>query len=113
MNSAINRQPEDLSKPATNYLAFLAAALDYDSGRFRNFMSHGRQWLEDAGSEDSHGRALWAAGTGAGRSRNDGHRKLSAQLFENGLPVVASFTSPRAWAFTLLGIHEYLRYYPT
>ncbi len=104
---------EDLSKPATNYLAFLAAALDFDSGRFRNFMSHGRQWLEDAGSEDSHGRALWATGTGAGRSRNDGHRKLSAQLFERGLPVVASFTSPRAWAFTLLGIHEYLRYYPT
>jgi len=103
----------ELSKPATNYLAFLAAALDYDSGRFRNFMSHGRQWLEDAGSEDSHGRALWATGTGAGRSRNDGHRKLSAQLFEKGLPVVASFTSPRAWAFTLLGIHEYLRYYPT
>ena len=103
----------DLSKPATNYLAFLAAALDYDSGRFRNFMSHGRQWLEDAGSEDSHGRALWAVGTGAGRSRNDGHRKLSAQLFEKGLPVVVSFTSPRAWAFTLLGIHEYLRYYLT
>ena len=103
----------DLSKPATNYLAFLAAALDYDSGRFRNFMSHGRLWLEDAGSEDSHGRALWAVGTGAGRSCNDGHRKLSAQLFEKGLPVVVSFTSPRAWAFTLLGIHEYLRYYPT
>lgn len=103
----------DLNKPATNYLAFLAAAHNYDSGRFRNFMSHGRQWLEDAGSEDSHGRALWALGTGAGRSRNDGHRKLSAQLFEKGLTVVVSFTSPRAWAFTLLGIHEYLRYYPT
>ena len=103
---------KNLDKLATNYLAFLAAALDYDSGRFRNFMSHGRQWLEEAGSEDSHARALWATGTGAGRSRNDGHRKLSAQLFERGLPVVASFTSPRAWAFALLGIHEYLRTYP-
>ncbi len=104
---------KNLNGLATSYLAFLAAALDYNSGRFRNFMSHGRQWLEDAGSEDSHARALWAAGNGAGRSRNDGHRRLAAQLFERGLGVVELFTSPRAWAFTLLGIHEYLRHYPS
>jgi glycosyltransferase involved in cell wall biosynthesis len=98
-----------MSQYATTYLAFLAAALDYDSGRFRNFMSHGRQWLEDAGSEDSHARALWATGTGAGRPHDDGHRRLAAQLFEQGLPVIESFTSPRAWSFALLGIHEYLK----
>lgn len=101
-----------LNKLVTSYLAFLAAAFDYGSGRFRNFMGHGRQWLEDAGSEDSHGRALWAAGTGAGRSRDEGHRRLAAQLFEKGLPVIEGFTSPRAWAFALLGIHEYLRHFP-
>lgn len=104
--------PQNLDPLSTTYLAFLAAALNYQTGRFRNFMSHGRQWLEDAGSEDSHGRALWAAGSGAGRSRNEGHRHLSAQLFRVALPVVASFTSPRAWSFTLLGIHEYLRHFP-
>jgi hypothetical protein len=93
---------------ATPYLAFLAAALDYQSGLFRNFMSHGRQWLEHAGSEDSHARALWATGTGSGRSRVDGHRKLATQLFLAGLPAVAGFTSPRAWSFTLLGIQEFL-----
>ena len=103
---------ESLMQHATAYIAFLAAALDYKSGRFRNFMSHGRQWLEEAGSEDSHARALWAAGTGAGRAHNEGHRRLAAQLFERGLPVVEGFTSPRAWSFTLLGIHEYLRQYP-
>ena len=103
---------KNLGKLATNYLAFLAAALDYESGRFRNFMSHGRQWLEDAGSEDSHARALWATGTGAGRSRDAGHRRLSAQLFEKGIPVMGAFTSPRAWTFSLLGIHEYLRSLP-
>lgn len=103
---------ENLGRLATSYLAFLAAAFDYETGRFRNFMSHGRQWLETAGSEDSQGRALWAAGVGAGRSRNEGHRRLAAQLFERGLEAVRSFTSPRAWSFTLLGIHEYLRHYP-
>jgi len=86
--------------------------LNRETGRFRNFMSHGRQWLEESGSEDSHARALWAAGTGAGRSRNEGHRKLSAHLFEGGLSVVESFSSPRAWAFALLGIDEYLRSLP-
>lgn len=100
---------EPLGKLATSYLAFCAAALDYRTGRFRNFMSHGRQWLEDAGSEDSHARTLWATGTGAGRSHNEGHGNLCAQLFERGLPAAETFSSPRAWAFTLLGIHEYVR----
>jgi len=103
---------ENTDRLATSYLAFLAAALNPETGRFRNFMSHGRQWLEASGSEDSHARALWATGTGSGRSRNPGHRRLSAQLFERSLPVVEAFSSPRAWAFTLLGIHEYLRIAP-
>ena len=102
----------NLNGLATTYLAFLAAALNHDTGRFRNFMSHGREWLEEGGSEDSHGRALWSLGTGAARSRSDGQRRLSAKLFREGLPVVASFTSPRAWSFALLGIHEYLRAFP-
>jgi glycosyltransferase involved in cell wall biosynthesis len=102
-------EPGDLDRHATSYLAFMAASLNYQTGRFRNFMSHGRQWLEEAGSEDSHARALWALGVGAGRSRNEGHRLLCVQLFERGLPAVESFHSPRAWAFALLGIHEFLR----
>lgn len=103
---------EGLDRLATSYLAFLAAAFNPATGRFRNFMSHGRQWLEDSGSEDSHARALWATGTGSGRSRNPGHQRLSSQLFERGLPAVEAFSSPRAWAFTLLGLHEFLRSFP-
>ncbi len=101
-----------LERLSSIYLAFLSAALNRETGRFRNFMSHGRDWLEASGSEDSHARALWAAGTGAGRSRNPGHRRLSTQLFDRGHAVVATFSSPRAWAFTLLGTHEYLREFP-
>jgi len=103
---------ESLDRLATSYLAFLSAALNHETGNFRNFMSHGRLWLEHAGSEDSHARALWALGTGANRSRNEGHRKLSAQLFEQGLAVLEAFSSPRAWAISLLGIHEYLQRFP-
>jgi hypothetical protein len=33
-------------------------------------------------------------------------------LFEFSLPVALEFSSPRAWAYTLLGIQEYLTSYP-
>ncbi len=103
---------QDLVRLASSYLAFLTSALNYDTGRFRNFMSHTRLWLEEFGSEDSHGRALWALGTGSAKALDDGHRRLSARLFGLGLPVVKTFTSPRAWAFTLLGLHDYLSVCP-
>ena len=99
----------DVAQLASTYLAFLWDAFNQDTCRFRNFMSHRRDWLETAGSEDSHGRALWAAGMALGRSENEGHRNLCALLFQRGLPVVEQFTSPRAWAFVLLAMQEYLR----
>lgn len=104
---------ENLDRLATRYLAFLAAAFDPGTGRFRNFMGHRRDWLEETGSEDCHARALWAFGTGAGHARPEGHGRLSARLFKLGLGATAGFSSPRAWAFTLLGIHEYLRAFPS
>ena len=101
-------QPE-IERLESSYLAFLWYAFDANTSRFRNFMNHHRQWIERAGSEDSHARALWAVGTALGRSHNEGHRNLCALLFQRGLPPVARFSSPRAWAFALIAIHEYLR----
>ena len=83
MTSRVARH--DLEGLASIYLAFLWDAFDKKSCRFRNFMSHGRDWLEDKGSEDSHARALWAAGMALGRSKNEGHRNLCALLFQQGL----------------------------
>jgi hypothetical protein len=40
---------------------------------------------------------------------HDSFQMLAAELFEQALPVAVDFTSPRAWAFTLIGIDEYLR----
>ena len=93
---------------ASRYLAFVRHAFNPERGRFRNFMSYSRQWLEDSGSEDSHGRAVWALGTVVGRSSVPGKQSLSGELFHAALPSIATFTSPRAWAFALLGIDEYL-----
>lgn len=97
----------------TTYLAFLANAMDTSDRRCRNFMSHGRVWLETVGSEDSHGRALWALGAGAHRCRDNGRRRLCARLFRSGLGVVAEFSSPRAWAFAMIGLDEYLYHLPS
>lgn len=94
------------------YLAFLWHAFNPEKKRFRNFMDYNRQWLEEVGSEDSHGRALWALGTVLARSKRAGLQGMAVRLFEEALPAVAEFTSPRAWAFSLLGIQYYLRRFP-
>ena len=94
---------------ATTYAAFLHHAFNSKTKRFHNLLSFDRHWLDEQGSEDSHARALWALGTGVGRSPYRSFQIMSGQLFAQALPVVTEFTSPRAWAFSLLGIHEYLQ----
>jgi glycosyltransferase involved in cell wall biosynthesis len=94
---------------AARYLAFVSHAFNERHGRFRNMMSYSRRWLEECGSEDSHGRALWALGAVVGRSGEPGSQSLAGSLFQSALPAIERFTSPRAWAYTLLGIDEYLR----
>jgi hypothetical protein len=109
LGAALPSKTESLS---CRYLAFLEHAFNRKLGRFRNFLNYDRHWTEEAGSEDSHGRALWALGSVLGRSENRGLRGAAGRLFEFALPAVVKFTSPRAWAFTVLGIHEYLSAFP-
>ncbi len=98
-----------ICEQAATYAAFLNHAFDRSRGRFRNFMSFDRRWLEEVGSEDCHGHALWALGLCVSQAGQGSFQMLAAELFELALPVAAGFTSPRAWAFTLIGIDEYLR----
>jgi glycosyltransferase involved in cell wall biosynthesis len=97
---------------SARYLAFLEHAFNPSNGRFRNFLGYDRQWNEPIGSEDCHGRALWSLGTVLGRSSNQGLRSAAGRLFEFSLPAAVEFYSPRASAYTLLGIQEYLNSYP-
>ena len=94
------------------YLSFLEHAFNPANGRFRNFLSYDRRWNEPAGSEDCHGRALWSLGTVLGRSDNQGLRSAAGRLFEFSLPAALESYSPRAGAYALLGIQEYLNSYP-
>ncbi len=99
----------DARELASRYLAFIWFAFNAETGRFRNFMDYQRHWLEDGGSDDSHGRALWALGTVLGRSDTPSLHNMAGRVFEQALPAILGTTSPRAWAFALIGIHEYLR----
>jgi glycosyltransferase involved in cell wall biosynthesis len=100
---------KDLTRLSEVYASSLQYAFNPDLKRFRNFMGFNRQWLEPMGSEDSHGRALWALGTCVGRSHHRDIQEWAARLFERALPSVQETTSPRTWAYTLLGIYEYFR----
>jgi glycosyltransferase involved in cell wall biosynthesis len=90
------------------YLSFLLDAYNEDNERFRNFFSYSRQWMEDIGSEDSHCRALWGLGKIIAFSRDTGQMEVATILFKQALRAVEGFSSPRAMAFALVGIHSYL-----
>jgi len=108
LEDAGSYDPKLVRSLSSRYLAFVSNAFNAQIGRFRNFMSHSRVWREEQGSEDSHGRALWALGTVVGCSADPGRHSLAGALFHAALPAVSTFSSPRAWAFALLGIEQYL-----
>ncbi|HWP30354.1 MAG TPA: glycosyltransferase family 4 protein [Fimbriimonadales bacterium] len=89
-------------------LSFLRYAYNPDNGRVRNFMSFERFWLEDMGSEDSHGRTVWATGYATAHAPKGYGQRAAFDLFHEILPVLNTFTSPRAWALAILGIDAYL-----
>ena len=105
----LEEAPKRVRALATTYAAFLDFAFDSKTTRFHNFLGVDRRWLDQQGSEDCHGRAIWALGTAVGRSPHWSSQIMAERLFTRALPAVTGFTSPRAWAFSLIGIHEYLR----
>jgi hypothetical protein len=98
-----------LDRAAITYAAFLRHAFNPLTGRFRNFMAFDRRWLEEDGSDDSLGRAIWALSTCVGRSQRRGLQFSAVELLEPALRSALETTSPRTWALTMLGVHEYLR----
>jgi len=93
------------------YLSFLHHAFNHEESRFRNFMSYDRKWLENIGSEDSHGRSIWGLGCAIKYAPTDSVRNVALRLFLDGLTIAESFSSPRTWAFIIVGLHAYLEIY--
>lgn len=108
---APEQAPGRVRRMAARYLSFLHHALHPDTGRFRNFMSYDRRWLEDEGSEDSHGRALAALGKAVQLAPSEGLRASALHVFERALPAAIELPSLRACAFTVYGVDAYLSRY--
>jgi glycosyltransferase involved in cell wall biosynthesis len=109
MAEQVSGELEGIRDLSARYLAFLANAFNPDVGRFRNFMAYDRRWLEARGSEDCHGRALWGLGSAVAYAGEEGQVATAAELFSRAVGSVETLNSPRAWAFAIIGIHEYLR----
>ncbi|MDK4807997.1 MAG: glycosyltransferase family 4 protein [Novosphingobium aromaticivorans] len=102
-----NRHAGFITTMQPRFAAFIQHGWNPDTGRFRNFMGYDRRWLEEAGSEDSHGRTLWALGACMAQGQDTPLAQWACALFEQALAPVKAFTSPRAWAFALLGLSFY------
>lgn len=95
-------------RAAARYAAFLGHAFVPATGRFRNFLSFDRRWLDEQGTDDCLGRSLLALGTCIGRSRTPEPARWAMRLFAAAADAVARTTSPRAWALGILAIGAYL-----
>ena len=110
MASRFSPSDETLLHSLSNcYLSFLQYAFNEETGRFRNFMTYSRQWTEDQGSEDSHGRALWGLGMAVAYLEDPGQLAMITTLLDKVIKPFENARDSRALAFSLVGIHAYLR----
>ena len=100
---------DELNRLSSIYLSYLDFAWNPEKGRFRNFMSYSRDWLDEEGTEDSNGRAIWALGYAAANSNRSNFYLHSNSLFRMSFPVVKSISHPRASAYSMLGLTYYVK----
>ncbi len=112
VNEADNLSDGDYATLTARYASFVQHAWNPERGLFRNFMGYNRDWLEEAGSDDSNGRALWSLGHCAGRARSDDLAAWGASWFARAAPMMDKITSPRALGFAMLGADALLDRFP-
>lgn len=106
---------ESKDKSALNLAPIYLSYIHYmqnEDGTFRNFLSFSRQFLDEVGSEDSFGRAIWALGYLLGNPPNDAYFQTGKLVFFNAVPNFEKLQSIRAIANTILGISYYLKANP-
>lgn len=91
----------------SDYLSFLHYA-QTPAKRFHNFMSFDQIFLDDVGSEDSFGRALWACGTVLEADMHENLKKVARKLFDDSLRWLPTISSLRGKCYILLGCKGYL-----
>jgi hypothetical protein len=92
---------------AMTYLSFLQHA-QLEDGRFHNFMDYDRTWLDEIGTHDSCGRAIWALGYGVANAPTQSWRRVCATLLDRTIPTLELLEYIRSRAYAALGFaHAY------
>ncbi|MFN3557489.1 MAG: glycosyltransferase family 4 protein [Bacteroidales bacterium] len=99
---------DELKRLSGIYLSFIDYAYNPKVGKFRNFMSYDRQWLEEAGSEDSQGRTIWALGYASASTNDANFYHHSNYLFDKAVDIIPHLKHPRALAYAVLGLAHYV-----
>ena len=102
-------QSDDAKELISTYFSFTHFMQNPD-GRFRNFIDYQRHFLDETGSDDAFGRALWALGYIIWRPPRDAYRSLAYECFKKALPHVRELNL-RGKALAMLGLVSYLRCY--
>jgi glycosyltransferase involved in cell wall biosynthesis len=100
---------EDAKELISTYFSF-THFMQKPDGRFRNLMDYQRHFLDETGSDDACGRALWALGYIIWRPPRDAYRSLAYECFQKALPHVRRLNL-RGKALAMLGLAAYLRCY--
>ncbi len=103
---------EEVDRLVATYCSFIQDAWNAEVGRFRNFMSYERAWLENVGSDDSFGRGLWAIGITAAEAARPDIRAWAVHLFEQVASRAKELDASRAAAFNILGADALLGAHP-
>lgn len=112
VNQSENLTEADRVTKSQIYASFIQHAWNPEARHFRNFMGFDRTWLEEAGSEDSNGRALWALGHTVENAPDPDLAAWARSWFDKALPALGALQSPRAIAFSMLGAAAVLRSAP-
>ncbi len=96
-----------LSWLKSTYAAYIDYAFNEKSSSMHNFMSFDRKWMEISGSDDSHGKTVWATGFTIANTKDPDLKAWAMLIFERIVRQIPKMTSPRGWAFAMLGIHYY------
>jgi hypothetical protein len=98
-------------KLADIYLGFLYHMQKKD-GKLHNFLGYDRRFLDNVGSDDCLGRTLWACGHVINSNLSKEKKLIAKEIFDKALPHSIISISPRAKAFTILGLSQYQRSFP-
>ncbi|MEM4390792.1 MAG: glycosyltransferase family 4 protein [Candidatus Diapherotrites archaeon] len=83
--------------------------LDYcqmQDGKFHNFVDENREFLDDVGSEDSQGRAIWALGHVLDSNLPDELKLKAKHMLEKTIDFGLELESTRAEAYSLIGLSQ-------